>query len=120
MFICDMVLRCAGIIKTRLESGPVIADRTTTVVHRSKLLINDVKPDHSLAYFKMLDNCRQTADVILRTKSWKIDVKTNVYDVNRLYFSLVFFFFFWCLTLSTKMNNMSRNKKKKFLKIRHI
>jgi len=34
--------------KTRLESGPVTADLTTTVVHSSKLLINDVKPDHSL------------------------------------------------------------------------
>jgi len=31
MFICDMVLRW-------LESGPVTADLTTTVVHRSKLL----------------------------------------------------------------------------------
>jgi len=36
--------------KTRLESGPVTADLTTTVVHDSKLLINDVKPDHSLIY----------------------------------------------------------------------
>jgi len=35
-------------IKTRFESGPVTADLTTTVVHSSKLLINDVKPDHSL------------------------------------------------------------------------
>jgi len=35
-------------IKTRLESGPVTADLTTTLVHSSKLLINDVKPDHSL------------------------------------------------------------------------
>jgi len=34
--------------KTRLESGPVTADLTTTVVHSSTLLINDVKPDHSL------------------------------------------------------------------------
>jgi len=35
-------------LKTRLESGPVTADLTSTVVHSSKLLINDVKPDHSL------------------------------------------------------------------------
>jgi len=34
--------------KTRLESGPVTADLTTSVVHGSKLLINDVKSDHSL------------------------------------------------------------------------
>jgi len=38
MFICDMVLR--------LEPGPVTADLTTTVVYSSKLLINDVKPNH--------------------------------------------------------------------------
>jgi len=35
-------------IKTRLESGPVTADLTTTVVHSYKQLINDVKPVHSL------------------------------------------------------------------------
>jgi len=34
--------------KTRFESGPVTADLTTTVVHSYNLLINDVKPDHSL------------------------------------------------------------------------
>jgi len=39
-----------GVIKTRLESGPVTADLTTTLVHSSKLLINDVKPDHSLTH----------------------------------------------------------------------
>jgi len=43
MFICGMVLGCVGTFKTRLESGPVAAD-LTTVVHSSKLLINDVKP----------------------------------------------------------------------------
>jgi len=35
-------------IEIRLESGPVTADLTTTVIHSSKLLINDIKPDHSL------------------------------------------------------------------------
>jgi len=35
-------------LKTQLESGPVTPDLTTTVVHSYKLLINDVKPDHSL------------------------------------------------------------------------
>jgi len=31
-----------------LDSGPVTADLTTTVVHSSKLLINDIKSDHSV------------------------------------------------------------------------
>jgi len=35
-------------IKAWLESGLVTADLTTTAVHRYKLLINDVKPVHSL------------------------------------------------------------------------
>jgi len=48
MFICGMVFRCAETLKTRLQSGPVTADLTTTVVHSSKLLINYVKPDRSL------------------------------------------------------------------------
>jgi len=48
MFICGMVLRCANIKKKRLKFGPVTADLTITVVHSSKLLLNDVKPDHSL------------------------------------------------------------------------
>jgi len=50
MFICGMVLVCWH-FKTRLVSGPVTADLITTVVHSSKLLINDVKPDHSLFVF---------------------------------------------------------------------
>jgi len=39
MFICSMVLHCAGTFKTRPESGLVTADLTTIVVHSSKLLI---------------------------------------------------------------------------------
>jgi len=35
-------------IKKRLESGPVTANLTTTVIHNYKLLINDIKPIHSL------------------------------------------------------------------------
>jgi len=35
-------------IKTRLESEPVTAYLTTTVVHNYELLINDLKPVHSL------------------------------------------------------------------------
>jgi len=37
-----MVLRCAGTLIIRLESGPVAADLTTTVVRSYKLLTNDV------------------------------------------------------------------------------
>jgi len=48
MFICGMILWVCWDIKPRLESGPVTADLTTTVVHSSKLLINNVKPVHSL------------------------------------------------------------------------
>jgi len=35
-------------MKTWLQSGPVTADLTTTVAHRYKLLINDIKPVHLL------------------------------------------------------------------------
>jgi len=35
-------------ILTGLECGPVTADLTSNIVHSSKLLINDVKPDHLL------------------------------------------------------------------------
>jgi len=50
MFICGMVFDGVISLKTRLESGPVTADLTTTVIHSYKLLINDVKPDHSLMH----------------------------------------------------------------------
>jgi len=50
MLIYGMVLRCAGTLKIWLQSGPVTADLTTTVVHSSKLLINDVKPHQSLTH----------------------------------------------------------------------
>jgi len=36
-------------IKIRIESGPVTADLTTTVVHSYTLLINDVKPSLTLS-----------------------------------------------------------------------
>jgi len=39
VFNCGMVLWCAGAIKSRLESGPVTADLTTTAIHSYKLLI---------------------------------------------------------------------------------
>jgi len=48
MFICRMVLQCATNLKTWLESGPVTTDFTTTVIRSYKLLINAVKPVHSL------------------------------------------------------------------------
>jgi len=43
MFICSMVLH-SWHIKNQLESEPVTADLTTTVVHSYKLLIKDFKP----------------------------------------------------------------------------
>jgi len=50
MFICGIVLWCTDALKPRLESGTVTADLTTTVTHKYKLLINDVKPVQSLSY----------------------------------------------------------------------
>jgi len=35
-------------LKIRLESGPGTAELTTTLVHSYKLMMHDVKPDHSL------------------------------------------------------------------------
>jgi len=43
----DMAFQCAGTLKPRLESGPIAADLTTTVVYSYKLLEKDVKPNHS-------------------------------------------------------------------------
>jgi len=40
-------------IKTRLVSGPVTADLTTTVVHSYQLLINDVKSVHSITHISL-------------------------------------------------------------------
>jgi len=37
-------------LKSRLESGPVTAELTTTVVHSYKFLINDVQPITYLLY----------------------------------------------------------------------
>jgi len=48
MFIISVVLRCATTLK--LESRPVTAAMTTTVVHSYKLLIIDVKHVHSLTH----------------------------------------------------------------------
>jgi len=49
VFICGMVRRSVyWHLKTRLESAPITADLTTTVVYSYKLLINDVKPVRSL------------------------------------------------------------------------
>jgi len=48
MCIFGMVLLCADTFKTQLESGPVTADLTTTVVHSDKSLINNIKSVHSI------------------------------------------------------------------------
>jgi len=47
LFICGIVIWCAGKLTHGFESGPVTADLTTTVVHSYKLLINEVKPVHT-------------------------------------------------------------------------
>jgi len=46
MFMCGMVLQCAGMLKPWVDSGPVTADLTTTIIHifSYKLLIIEVKP----------------------------------------------------------------------------
>jgi len=54
VFICGTV-RYIGVLvhyikPSLINYGPVIAVLTTTVVHNYKLLINDVKPDHSLIH----------------------------------------------------------------------
>jgi len=46
--------------KTRSEPGPITVDLTTTVVNSYKLLINDVKPVHSL----------DSRDYVTVTSSW--------------------------------------------------
>jgi len=48
MFICGMVLRCAGTFKNWFDSGSVTVERTTSIVHDYKLLMNDIKPVDSI------------------------------------------------------------------------
>jgi len=50
MFIYSMVLRCAGTLKTWIQSGPVTVEMTTTVVHSYNFLINCIKPFLSLIH----------------------------------------------------------------------
>jgi len=44
MFICGMVLRCAGILNIDLMDKKIKADLKITVAHSYTLLVNDVKP----------------------------------------------------------------------------
>jgi len=60
MLICGMVLWCVGTLKPWLDSGPVTADLTTTVVHSCKLLINDFKPNHLPTLFPSGAHVRST------------------------------------------------------------
>jgi len=48
MFICVMILRCTGTLKSGLSLDRTV-NLTTTVVYSYKSLKNDVKPIHSLA-----------------------------------------------------------------------
>jgi len=50
MFICGMVLLCAGTLKSSLRVLTMEFQQTTTVIHSYKLLIIDFKPVHSLTY----------------------------------------------------------------------
>jgi len=75
MFICGMALRCAGNLKSCLESGPVTADlTTTTVVHSYKLLVTTWNPfTHSFKPF--LENwcicfCRMDTYFTFKSVRW--------------------------------------------------
>jgi len=49
MFIYGMVLRCAGAVKLGLSLDQLQQIRQpSSYIHTSKLVINDVKPDHSI------------------------------------------------------------------------
>jgi len=52
LFICAMVLQCVGTVKAGLSLDQLhcTLDLTTTVGHKYKLLIKDLKPTHSLKY----------------------------------------------------------------------
>jgi len=71
MFICDMVhvLQCAGKwhINTRLESGPVTADLTTTVVHRYKFRCQTVLNIRVCVEFNMLNSVLYILKLIWKT-----------------------------------------------------
>jgi len=54
-------------------SGPVIADLTNTVVHSSKLLINDVKSDHSLTQY--INNTNDLTILFCRRQQYVGEVK---------------------------------------------
>jgi len=70
MFIC-MYFSVLVILKTRLESGPVTADLTTTVIHSYKLLINKVQPfTHSFSVDKLTLNLYLT---VKANKNMKIN-----------------------------------------------
>jgi len=49
--------------KTRLESGPVTADVTTTVVHSSKLLITTLNPITHLYWHRASQSCSSSLHV---------------------------------------------------------
>jgi len=77
MFIRGIVLRCAGTMKTRLESGPVTADLTTPVVHSSKLVIHDVKPDQSFTHI-----FRYSSPLLCPVLSLSLSLCVCIYSVS--------------------------------------
>jgi len=58
MFTCGIILQCADILNPACPRS-VTADTTATFEHRSKSLINDVKPVHSFTYTISLQWTRQ-------------------------------------------------------------
>ena len=77
-------------IKTRIESVPVTTDLKTSVIHSSKLLINDIKPDHSLnpggvGYHVYL---QQGISVCFQIKTWLLlEVSSRSMQAERNYSS---------------------------------
>jgi len=71
-------------LKTRLKSGPVTADLTTTVVHNSKLLINDVKPDHLLTHSLITTIYLQYE----KKKNLNVDSSNSIKPINFIVYTI--------------------------------
>jgi len=65
-------------LKTWLES--VTADLTTTVIHSSKMLINDVKPDHSLSFYTVM--YLSTAQLNIKITLYAMSLIDSLYVIS--------------------------------------
>jgi len=83
VFICGVVLRCAGTLKPRLESGPVTGDLTTAVVHSYKLLINDFKLVHTNLILFITNLTRNFSFLQLLLKTTALVQTTFVISISR-------------------------------------